>query len=79
MIRKLKQYTVIKSKFYINDPLDYGYKEIKLKDFSNFTDAENWIDDNITKYIKSSDNNTCLQIIADYNDDKCYVLASFTL
>lgn len=79
MLRKLKKYIVIKSKFYINNPRDYGYKEKKLKQFNNITDAKNWIDDNIAKYIKNSDKNTCLQIIADYNDDKYYVIASYTL
>lgn len=79
MIRKLKKYIVMKSEFYINNSCDYGYKEKKLKQFNNIADAENWINDNIAKHIKSSDENTCLQIIADYNDDRYYVIASYIL
>lgn len=79
MNRQVKKYIVIKSKFYIKNAFDYGYKEKKLKQFCNITDAKNWINDNIAKYIKSSDNNACLQVIADFNDEKCYVIASYTL
>lgn len=79
MKRQVKNYMVIKSEFYIKNAFDYGYKEKKLKQFNCITDAENWINNNITKYIKSSDVNTCLQIIANYGDDKCYVIASYEI
>lgn len=80
MKRSVKRYNVIKSKFYINNPLDYGYEEVKLKSFNDITAAEWWIEDNLDKFIKPEEKeNTCLQVIADFDDDKEYVLRSYTL
>lgn len=79
-MRSIKKYTVIKSKFYINSPLDYGYKESALKSFDNITDAEIWTENNIENCInKKEASDTCLQVIADFGDDKCYVLRTYTL
>ena len=79
-MRSIKKYTVIKSKFYIKSPLDYGYKESVLKSFDNITDAEIWTENNIENYInKKEASDTCLQVIADFGDDKCCVLRTYTL
>lgn len=79
MVRKIKKYWVIKSTFYIKSPLDFGYKEEKIKHFSNLTDACWWAENNISKYIMKKDKNTYLQVVADFGDNKNYVLSSYTL
>lgn len=79
-MRNIKKYIVIKSKFYIKSPLDYGYKENVLKSFDNITDAEIRATSNIEKHInKQEATNTCLQVIADFGDEKSYVLRTYTL
>lgn len=79
-MRSIKKYIVIKSKFYIKSPLDYGYKESALKGFDNITDAEIRATNNIENYInKQEATNTCLQVIADFGDEKSYVLRTYTI
>lgn len=79
-MRNIKKYIVIKSKFYINSPLDYGYKKNVLKHFDNIDDAIARTTSNIEKHInKQEAANTWLQVIADFGDEKSYVLRTYTL
>lgn len=76
-MRTTKNFKVVKSKFYINNPNDYGYYTEDIAEFNNQTDAEWFCEDNIERLCKDKE---CLEIQRCFNeDDKVYVIATYNL
>ena len=76
-MRTIKCYKVVKDKFYINNPFDWGHKTKTIKIFDNITSAQWYCEDNVDRLCKEP--NESLELQQVFNEDtKVYVLATYT-